>query len=60
MTKRETAAGLGITESYYGRIESGERQKHIDSDLIYKLSKLFEVTINEIYENEYENGKEGA
>ena len=48
MTTQEVAKSLGISESYYCEIESGDRQKKMDMVLIASLAALFEKPIYEI------------
>ena len=53
LSGREMAKKLGITEGYYSLIESGERQKKMDSTIIMKLSLALGVPTQQIVE--YEN-----
>lgn len=48
LTMAQVAAELDIKESYYCRIESGERQKKMDAMLAKKLSVLFSMPMEEI------------
>lgn len=52
MTQLEVAKVIGITESYYGYIENGERQKKMDIALAAKLSVIFGIPIERIVELE--------
>lgn len=58
MTMKDAADEIGISESYYSRIENGERQKHIDSDLVFKMSKVFGISVSQIFKYEYGEGVE--
>lgn len=53
-TARRLAEGLDISESYYGLIEKGERQKSLDFSLAVKLSMLLEIPLAKIAEFEKE------
>ena len=53
LSGREMAKKIGITEGYYSLIESGERQKKMDSTMIMKLSLVLGVPTQQIVE--YEN-----
>lgn len=48
MTMAEMAAKLDLTESYYSRIENGDRQKKMDIVLVGKLSAVLDLPVNEI------------
>lgn len=48
LTMAEMAAQLDLTESYYSRIESGDRQKNMDIALLRKLSCVLGMTAEEI------------
>ena len=50
LTQRELAKALDITESYYGLIEAGKRQKRMDATLAAKLSVIFEIPVEKIIE----------
>ena len=51
-TLAEMGKELGISESYYQRIEAGERQNPMDITLCAKLSKIFCLDIRQIVEYE--------
>lgn len=57
LTMGQTAKQLDLTESYYCRIENGDRLKKLDMPLAKKISELFGVQLDEIAD--FENGKEG-
>ena len=48
LTMAEMAAQLDLTESYYSRLESGDRQKNMDIALLRKLSCVLGMTAEEI------------
>lgn len=48
LTKRQAAAALGISEAYYGFIEKGTRQQRMDITLASRLSRLFDIPIQDI------------
>lgn len=48
LTMAEMAEKLDLTESYYSRIESGDRQKNMDISILRKLSSIFDMTAEEI------------
>lgn len=48
LTQAELAKKLDLTESYYSRIESGERQKKMDLDLAARMSVIFGIPVEEI------------
>lgn len=52
LTQAELAKKLDLTESYYSRIESGERQKKMDVTLVAKLSAVLGIPIVDIIELE--------
>lgn len=52
LSQKETADLLGISQTYYGYIESGERQKDLNMSLIGKISKVFDVSVDYIFEQE--------
>lgn len=48
----EIAGLMGITQQYYNYIENGKRQKNMDIQLCEKISKIFDISIEEIVKNE--------
>ena len=56
LTMKDAAQRLDITESYYSRIERGDRQKNLDGDLAFRMSKAFDISISDIFKNEYGEG----
>ena len=48
MTQAQVAKKMGISESYYAFIESGERQKKMDITVITKLADILHLSIQEI------------
>ena len=48
MTQQQVAAKMGVSDSYYSFIESGERQKKMDIVVIAKLAEIFGLSIQEI------------
>ena len=53
-TQEETARAIGITRQYYGLIEAGERQKRMDISLAARIASHFNISIEEIIQNEGE------
>ena len=53
MTQLQVAQALGITESYYSFIEKAQRQKKMDITLVWRLSEVFGIPVQQIinYEN---------
>ncbi len=52
LTMDELAKAIGISESYYKRIENGERQRKMDIRLALKLCKILDISIEEIIAKE--------
>lgn len=52
LTMAEMAKKLDLTESYYSRIESGERQKRMDLLLVRKLASALGTSAEEIIAKE--------
>ena len=52
MTQAEVAKKIGISESYYAFIESGQRQKKMEITLAVQLSGIFGIPIKRIVELE--------
>lgn len=48
LTQLEVAKKLDISESYYSLIESGTRKKDIGINLIMKMSRIFDIPVEEI------------
>lgn len=55
-TQKQVAEALGITESYYGFIESGARQKRLDITIAAQLSTLFRMPLGDIVALEAKEG----
>lgn len=55
-TQKQVAEALGITESYYGFIESGARQKKLDITIAAQLSTLFRMPLGDIVALEAKEG----
>lgn len=55
LSQQDVADYIGVTRQYYNAIENGSRQKKMDITLITKLSKLFDLSLQQIcsYENAY-------
>lgn len=49
---KELAERLGISESYYSAIESGERQKTMDLTLAAGLAVILEIPVADIVREE--------
>lgn len=52
LTMAEMAEKLSLTESYYSRIESGDRQRKMDIILVGKLATVLDVPMADIIELE--------
>ena len=52
MTMAEMAKQLDLSESYYSKIESGDRQRKMDIRLVSKLHKILDISIEEIIAKE--------
>ena len=52
MTLKEAGEKLGISESYYKNIEDGKRQTKMDMLFILNISKVFNVPVTQIVQNE--------
>ena len=52
MTMAEMAKRLDLSESYYSKIESGDRQRKMDIRLVSKLCKILDISIDEIITKE--------
>lgn len=52
LTMGEMAKAIGISETYYSRIENGERQRKMDIRLVSKLCKILDISIEEIIAKE--------
>lgn len=52
LTQKQVGEQLDISESYYSYIEAGDRQKPMDITLARKLSKVFNISIEQIVECE--------
>ena len=48
----EIAALMGMSQQYYNYIENGKRQKVMDLQLVEKISKVFNISIQEIVDYE--------
>lgn len=51
-SQRDMADKLDISESYYCQIEKGNRKQNLDLSLAFKLSEIFKIDINRIFELE--------
>ncbi len=51
-SQRDMADKLDISESYYCQIEKGNRKQTLDLSLAFKLSEIFNIDINSIFELE--------
>lgn len=52
LSQKQMGEKLGISESYYCTIESGERQKRMDIMLASSLATLFGISVAEVCEYE--------
>lgn len=48
LTMAQMAEKIGVTESAYSKIESGERQKRMDIEIARLLASAFGVTVDDI------------
>lgn len=48
MTQQEVADKLELSRQYYAMIEKGERQMPLDMQLASKISRLFDITLDQI------------
>lgn len=48
LTMAQMAEKIGVTESSYSKIESGERQKRMDIDIAQLLASAFGLTVDDI------------
>ena len=55
LSQKEMSSKLDISESYYSLIESGERRKKMDIDLLSKLSDALHIPIADLIEMERRN-----
>ncbi|MCL1935125.1 MAG: helix-turn-helix domain-containing protein [Defluviitaleaceae bacterium] len=55
LTLNDLAKNLEISATYLGLIEMGKRGKNINVDLILKISKIFEVSIDYLFGLDFEN-----
>ena len=53
----EIAEKLGMTQQYYNYIENGKRQMNMDLQLCVKLSKIFDISVEQIIEYEKQDGE---
>lgn len=53
MTQQELADSLGIAQNTYSQIENGTRQINMDLSFAKKISEIFNLPIEKIWE--YEN-----
>lgn len=47
LRQRDVADSIGVTTSYYGMIEAGNRKPSIE--IAYKLAEFYKTTIEEIF-----------
>jgi len=52
LTQLQVAKELDVSEGYYSYIESGERQKRMDITMAAKLSRVFDMPVQQIIELE--------
>ena len=55
LTQLQMAEKLEITESYYGLVEKGARQKKMNIVMISKLAEIFGISAQEIIKFETQN-----
>ncbi len=48
LTMREMGEKLGISESYYCTIESGDRQKRMDLKLASGIANVFGISVDQV------------
>ena len=56
LTQCQLAKMLGISQQYYCTIEKGIRQKYMSIELAYKLTKIFDISIDEIVTKDTKRG----
>ena len=52
LTMKQMADAIGVTESYYSMIESGNRQKSMNISLAFRLGNVLGMSLQEIMEAE--------
>lgn len=52
LTQKQMADALGITEAYYSRIESGDRQKKMDVSLAISIGNILGMSVQEVIDAE--------
>jgi transcriptional regulator with XRE-family HTH domain len=52
LTMKEMGAKLGISESYYCTIESGNRQRDMNLSIAGGISSIFEISMDQVLEYE--------
>lgn len=58
LTQLDISKSMGISESYYNLIEQGQRQKHMNITILYRLSKALEVPVKTLVNKEIDFAKE--
>lgn len=48
LTMKEMGEKLGISESYYCTIESGDRQKRMDLKLASGIAEIFGISVDQV------------
>lgn len=54
LTMKDMGEKLGISESYYSMIESGERQKKMDLIVVSGIASVFSIPVSRVIELEQE------
>ena len=52
LTQEDVASMLGISQTMYSKIETGERQEKMDLELASKLANIFKISLKKINELE--------
>lgn len=54
ISQTDVAESLGLSQTYYSMIESGQRASKLSLELATKIAELFDVSIDVIIANERE------
>ena len=60
ITMKDMGEKLGISESYYSMIESGDRQKKMDLTVVSGIAAIFGLPISRVIELEQTREKDTA
>ena len=48
LTQEELASMIGVSQTMYSKIETGERQEKMDLELASKLGSIFKISLKKI------------